>query len=86
MMGFPGAVSAEVGGRFGPGNSTQKILLDDLWCTGQETSLATCSFRRWGSSNCNHSEDAGVVCKEKIKGNSLMRSLQLNTLHSFIEI
>ncbi|RMX54502.1 hypothetical protein pdam_00019992 [Pocillopora damicornis] len=67
MMGFPGAVSAEVGGRFGPGNSTQKILLDDLWCTGQETSLATCSFRRWGSSNCNHSEDAGVVCKEKIK-------------------
>lgn len=64
MLGFPGAVSAEINGRFGPGNSTQRILLDDLWCSGNEVSVASCSFRGWGSHDCSHSEDAGVVCKE----------------------
>ena len=68
MMGFPGAVSAEVEARFGAGNSSQEILLDDLWCSGYETSIASCSFRRWGSSNCDHDEDAGVVCEKNISG------------------
>ncbi|KAL9964706.1 hypothetical protein ACROYT_G028382 [Oculina patagonica] len=66
MMGFPGAVSAEVEARFGAGNSSQKILLDDLWCSGYEASIASCSFRRWGSSDCGHDEDAGVVCEKNI--------------------
>jgi len=66
MMGFPGALSAEINGRFGPGNSSQRVLLDDLWCSGHENSVASCSFRGWGSHNCHHKEDAGVVCKEKI--------------------
>ena len=68
MMGYPGALSAEVNGSFGAGNSSQKILLDDLWCSGHETSVASCSFRRWGSHNCGHDEDAGVVCKKKFTG------------------
>lgn len=68
MMGFPGALSAGINGRFGPGNSSQRVLLDDLWCSGHENSVASCSFRGWGSHNCHHKEDAGVVCKEKIPG------------------
>ena len=68
MMGFPGAVSAEVEATFGTGDSNQTILLDDLWCSGYETSIASCSFRRWGSSNCDHDEDAGVVCEQNITG------------------
>ena len=68
MIGFPGAVSAEVEGTFGAGNENQKILLDDLWCSGYETSIASCSFRRWGSSDCYHDEDAGVVCEKNITG------------------
>lgn len=68
MVGFPGAVSAEVKGRFGAGNTSQKILLDDLWCSGKESSVASCSFRGWGSHNCSHDHDAGVVCKEKYPG------------------
>ena len=68
MMGFLGAAAAEIKGRFGAGNSSQKILLDDLWCSGYETSIASCSFRRWGSHNCGHDEDAGVVCREKEPG------------------
>ena len=72
MVGFPGAVSAEVKGRFGAGNSSQKILLDDLWCSGQESSVASCTFRGWGSHNCSHNQDAGVVCREKIPGKGLV--------------
>ena len=72
MVGFPGAVSVEVKGRFGAGNSSQKILLDDLWCSGQESSVASCSFRGWGSHNCSHNQDAGVVCREKIPGKGLV--------------
>ena len=72
MMGFPGAVSADVDGRFGAGNSTQKIWLDDLWCSGNEISVASCSFRRWGSHNCNHNKDAGVICRETIPGKEII--------------
>ena len=68
MLGFPGAVSAEINGRFAAGNSSQTVLLDDLWCSGKEASVASCSFRGWGSHDCTHSEDAGVVCKEKPPG------------------
>ena len=68
MMGFPGAVSVlGEGGRFGGGNENQEIVLDDLWCSGHEESIVSCSFRRWGSSNCEHVEDAGVVCQKKRK-------------------
>ena len=67
MLGFPGASAASADARFGAGNDNQKIVLDDLWCLGNETSLVSCINRRWGSSNCLHDEDAGVVCIEKRK-------------------
>ena len=68
MLGFPGAAATEIKGRFGAGNSTQKIWLDDMWCSGYEMSVASCSFRGWGSHDCGHNEDAGVICKEKDPG------------------
>ena len=75
MMGFPGAATAE--GRFGAGNSSQKIFLDDLWCSGNEASIASCSFRRWGSHNCGHNKDAGVVCREKEPGKETVWTIKL---------
>ena len=68
MMGFPGALSVQgEGGRFSAGNESQQIVLDDLFCSGHEASIADCSFRRWGTSNCYHEEDAGVICQKKRK-------------------
>ncbi|CAH2291680.1 galectin-3-binding [Pelobates cultripes] len=67
-LGFSGAIRAEMGGVFPPGSGT--IMLDELACTGNETSLADCAFKAWGLSDCKHSEDAGVVCSpEEEEGN-----------------
>jgi len=46
--------------RYGPG--TGPILMDDLRCVGNETSIAECRHRGWYSHNCNHREDVSVSC------------------------
>ena len=38
------------------------ILLDNVQCTGNESSLSQCPHDGIGIHDCDHSEDAGVKC------------------------
>ena len=73
-LGFPGAISFSCCAAFGQGTGT--IWLDDVRCTGNETSLSTCSHHSWGRlRSCSHREDAGVSCQcEYCSGASFKRT------------
>ena len=61
-LGFSGANSSLCCAAFGQG--TGPIWLNNVRCTGSETSLSVCSHSGWGrSSSCGHHNDAGVHCQ-----------------------
>ncbi|XP_014881631.1 scavenger receptor cysteine-rich domain-containing group B protein-like, partial [Poecilia latipinna] len=54
------ALGAPQSAHFGEG--TGQIWLDDVVCSGNESSLAVCGHNGFGTHNCGHHEDAGVIC------------------------
>ena len=60
QLGFAGALAANNSAAFGQGAG--QIWLDNVRCTGHESSLTECGHRGWGIENCGHDEDAGVMC------------------------
>ncbi|KAM4650663.1 scavenger receptor cysteine-rich domain-containing protein DMBT1-like isoform 2-T2 [Discoglossus pictus] len=53
-------ISAPGNAFFGEGKGS--IWMDDVKCNGDEKSLESCTASSRGAHNCNHNEDAGVVC------------------------
>ena len=60
QLGFRGAINAPGSAWFGTGSG--QIWLDDVACSGSESSIFYCGHNGWGSHNCGHSEDASVIC------------------------
>ncbi|XP_074666373.1 CD5 antigen-like isoform X4 [Strix aluco] len=60
QLGCGMAVSAYGRARFGQGLGP--IWLDNVLCSGTEAALSECLARPWGVHNCDHGEDASVVC------------------------
>ena len=48
------------------GRGTGPILLDNLLCTGTETSLFDCNHNGIGRHDCSHYDDASVICQGNI--------------------
>lgn len=44
------------------GEGSGLIILDDLMCTGEETSLDECDHRGFYENDCSHREDVGIIC------------------------
>ncbi|KAJ8023312.1 Neurotrypsin [Holothuria leucospilota] len=59
-LGYQRALGSRERSFFGRGSGT--IWMDNVVCTGDETSLADCTKNPTGVHNCDHSEDAGVIC------------------------
>ncbi|XP_035534569.1 deleted in malignant brain tumors 1 protein-like [Morone saxatilis] len=49
------------------GRGRDQVLLDDVDCTGHEKSISDCPHRGFGEHDCDHNEDAGVVCSDTVR-------------------
>ncbi|KAM9849119.1 scavenger receptor cysteine-rich domain-containing group B protein-like [Aulostomus maculatus] len=61
QLGCGKAVSTPHSASFGEGSGP--IWLDNVKCQGGESSLFDCSHKDFGRNNCDHSQDASVVCE-----------------------
>jgi len=62
MLNYSGAEFAPRNAFFGEGSAAMPILLDNVKCRGDESTIAGCRHSGWGQNNCDHSDDASVFC------------------------
>ncbi|NWZ79613.1 C163A protein, partial [Poecile atricapillus] len=62
QLGCGHAIEAFVSAHYGEGSG--QIWMDDVNCIGAESDLWACPSRSWGQHNCQHKEDAGVLCSD----------------------
>lgn len=62
QLGYKSGI-AKKSGQFGLG--TGPIWLDNVNCQGTEKGIEDCAHNGFNIQNCNHMEDAGVICSGK---------------------
>ncbi|XP_013420480.1 neurotrypsin-like [Lingula anatina] len=62
-LGFRGAAGTRANGYYGQGSG--RIWIDELKCTGNEYNIMECTRNPWGTNDCSHAEDVGVICQTK---------------------
>ncbi|XP_037393968.1 deleted in malignant brain tumors 1 protein-like [Pygocentrus nattereri] len=63
-LGCGEAVDALSDAHFGSGSGP--VWMDDIDCSGSESTLKNCRSGRWGKNNCDHNKDVGVICSGKL--------------------
>ena len=63
QLGYLRALSVTGEASFGLGAGP--VWLDNVECMGSEDNITFCTHRGWGITNCDHGDDAGVVCTGK---------------------
>uniref|UniRef100_A0A3B4CV29 SRCR domain-containing protein n=1 Tax=Pygocentrus nattereri TaxID=42514 RepID=A0A3B4CV29_PYGNA len=79
-LGCGEAVDALSDAYFGPGSGP--IWMDEVDCSGSESTLKICSSRGWGKHNCDHSKDAAVICSGMLQYYYISLRIE-NIVHSY---
>ena len=64
QLGFPDAVSAPRSAHFG--NGSGQVWLDDVGCSGSESTIENCPHAGWGVKDCSLNEEASVICSSEL--------------------
>ncbi|XP_035384072.1 scavenger receptor cysteine-rich type 1 protein M130-like [Electrophorus electricus] len=64
-LGCGEAVDVLGNSHFGPGSGP--IWMDDIDCSGSESTLKNCRSAGWGKHNCNQTKNAGVICSDSVR-------------------
>ncbi|XP_038054128.1 deleted in malignant brain tumors 1 protein-like isoform X2 [Patiria miniata] len=65
QLGFSGAAEAKSGAHYGQGEGP--VYMDGLACDGSESKIWDCPSFCWEEVACNHTQDAGVVCRQDVE-------------------
>ena len=62
------------------GEGYGNITIDDLNCSGYETSIVNCASSPWLTHNCGHNEDVGVDCYRMLLGLHKLVNINIKVL------